>query len=47
MKRSELITGLMSLRYKLEKAWDSSIKVEDYDIEVVEEALYTLIDVDT
>tara|TARA_Y100000034_G_C6704271_1_gene310764 strand:- start:96 stop:209 length:114 start_codon:yes stop_codon:yes gene_type:complete len=37
----------MSLRYKLEKAWDSSIKVEDYDIEVVEEALYTLIDVDT
>ena len=47
MKRSELITGLMSLRYKLENAWDSSIKVEDYDIEVVEEALYTLIDVDT
>ena len=36
------ITDLQALRYKLEKAWDTGMTVEDADIEAVADAIALL-----
>jgi len=43
MRRSELIVGLQSLRYDCEQF----LPEMKYELEIIEEALYTLLDLDT
>ena len=42
MNKTTTITNLNSLRYKLEKAWDTGMTVEDADIEAVADAIALL-----